>query len=179
MNKKFDFSEIDGVLPAAEKMQERDSMTDALENNYEAVRILSANVEKLENRLSEALPKMDGAVSSLRGASTVTVGEEARKTLEQEGEKICRKMADRMERECARLAGRLATNDRVLISATAFWCMILTVIILSAFFACIIAANSYLFQNALLWKIASCFVGLWILCMIITVFICRKLECSN
>lgn len=133
MNKKIDFSEIDGVLPAAEKMQERDRMTDALENNYEAVRILSANVEKLENRLSEALPKMDGAVSSLRGASTVTVGEEARKTLEQEGEKICRKMADRMERECARLAGRLATNDRVLISATAFWCMILTVIILSAF----------------------------------------------
>lgn len=64
MNKKFDFSEIDGALPTAEKMQERDRMTDALENNYEAVRILSANVEKLENRLSEALPKMDGAVSS-------------------------------------------------------------------------------------------------------------------
>ena len=38
--------------------------------------------------------------------------------------------------------------------------MILIVIILSAFFACIIAANSYLFQNALLWKMASCFVGL-------------------
>ena len=57
--------------------------------------------------------------------------------------------------------------------------MILIVIILSAFFACIIAANSYLFQNALLWKMASCVVGLWILCMIITVFVCRKLECSN
>lgn len=47
----------------------------ALENNYEAVRILSANVEKLENRLSEVLPKMDGAVSSLRGTSTFTVSE--------------------------------------------------------------------------------------------------------
>lgn len=123
MNKKFDFSEIDGALPTAEKMQEQDRIIDALKNNYEAVRILSANVEKLENRLSEALPKMDGAVSSLRGASTVTLGEEARKTLEQEGEKICRKMADRMERECARLAGRLSANDRVLISATAFWCI--------------------------------------------------------
>lgn len=87
MNKKFDFSEIDGALPTAEKMQEQDRIIDALKNNYEAVRILSANVEKLENRLSEALPKMDGAVSSLRGASTVTLGEEARKTLEQEGEK--------------------------------------------------------------------------------------------
>ena len=42
-------------------------------------------MEKLENRLSEALPKMDGAVFPLRGASTVTLGEEARKTLEQGG----------------------------------------------------------------------------------------------
>ncbi len=179
MNKRFDFSKIDEALPTAEKMQERDRMTDALENNYEAVRILNANVEKLENRLSEALPKMDGTISSLREASTVSISEEARKTLEREGEKICRKMADRMESECTRLAGRLSANDRMLISATAFWCMILTVIILSAFFACIIAANSYLFQNALLWKMASCFGGLWILCMIITVFVCRKLECSN
>ena len=62
MNKKFDFSEIDGTLPTAEKMQEQDRIIDALENNYEAVRILSANVEKLENRLSEALPKMDGGL---------------------------------------------------------------------------------------------------------------------
>ena len=54
MNKKFDFSEIDGALPTAEKMQEQDRIIDALKNNYEAVRILSANVEKLENRLSEA-----------------------------------------------------------------------------------------------------------------------------
>ena len=69
MNKKFDFSEIDEALPAAEKMQEQEHIINALENNYEAVRILSANVEKLENRLSEALPKMDGAVSSLRGAA--------------------------------------------------------------------------------------------------------------
>ena len=53
MNKKFDFSEIDGALPTAEKMQEQDRIIDALKNNYEAVRILSANVEKLENRLSE------------------------------------------------------------------------------------------------------------------------------
>ena len=50
MNKKFDFSEIDGALPTAEKMQEQDRIIDALKNNYEAVRILSANVEKLEKQ---------------------------------------------------------------------------------------------------------------------------------
>ena len=154
MNKKFDFSEIDGALPTAEKMQEQDRIIDALKNNYEAVRILSANVEKLENRLSEALPKMDGAVSSLRGASTVTLGEEARKTLEQEGEKICRKMADRMERECARLAGRLSANDRVLISA----------------------ANARLIHSILLWEVLGCTAAFLVVCVTLTIFICRKLR---
>ena len=153
MNKKFDFSEIDGALPTAEKMQEQDRIIDALKNNYEAVRILSANVEKLENRLSEALPKMDGAVSSLRGASTVTLGEEARKTLEQEGEKICRKMADRMERECARLAGRLA-----------------------AAFVCTCAANARLIHSILLWEVLGCTAAFLVVCVTLTIFICRKLR---
>ena len=53
---RFDFSEIDAALPAAEKMQEKDRMADALENNYKAVGILNDKLEKLENRLSEALP---------------------------------------------------------------------------------------------------------------------------
>ena len=124
MNRKFDFSEIDEALPAAEKMQEKDRMAGALENNYEAIRLLNANVEKLESRLSEALPKVDGAVSSLHRASTVSVSEESRQVLEQEGEKICQKMVDRMESECAKLARRFSANERVLISATAFWCMV-------------------------------------------------------
>ena len=176
MNKKFDFSEIDGALPDAEKMQDQDRIIDALENNYEAVRILSANVEKLENRLSEALPKMDGAVSSLRGASKVTVSEEARKTLEQEGEKICRKMADRMESECARLAGRLAANDRVLVSATAFWCMAEAIISFAAAFICTCMANSQFIHSIMLWKILGYTAGFLVLCIVLTIFVCRKLR---
>ena len=176
MNKKFDFSEIDGALPDAEKMQDQDRIIDALENNYEAVRILSANVEKLENRLSEALPKMDGAVSSLHRASKVTVSEEARKTLEQEGEKICRKMADRMESECARLAGRLAANDRVFVSATVFWCMIVTIISLAAAFICTCMANSQFIHSIMLWKIFGYTAGFLVLCVALTIFICHKLK---
>ena len=34
---RFDFSEIDAALPAAERMQEEDRVADALENNYKAV----------------------------------------------------------------------------------------------------------------------------------------------
>ena len=98
---RFDFSEIDAALPAAERMQEKDRLTDALENNYKAVGILSGKVEKLESRLSEILPGLDETVSSLRGASKITIGEDARRTLEQEGEAVCRKMAESINRESA------------------------------------------------------------------------------
>ena len=121
---RFDFSEIDAALPAAERMQEKDRLTDALENNYKAVGILSGKVEKLESRLSEILPGLDETVSSLRGASKITIGEDARRTLEQEGEAVCRKMAESINRESARLLERLSMRDRMVISTTAFWCMI-------------------------------------------------------
>lgn len=124
MNRKFDFSEIDGALPDAEKMQERERMTEALEENCKAVRVLCDRMERLETRLSETLPIVDGAVSSLQQAGRVTVSKESRQALEREGDAICRKMADRMESECSKLIGRLSAGNRVIISSTAFWCMI-------------------------------------------------------
>ena len=99
MNKdRFDFSEIDAAIPAAEKMQQEDRTAVALENNCKAVGILNEKVEKLENSLAEALSALDGAVSSLHKASRVTVGEESRRVLEQEGDAICRKMTETMNK---------------------------------------------------------------------------------
>lgn len=173
---RFDFSEIDAVLPAAERMQEKDRLTDALENNYKAVGILSDKVEKLESRLSEVLPGLDEAVTSLRQASRVTVSEEARRKLEQEGEAICRKMADRIDKESARLLDRLSMRDRVVISATAFWCMIEVIVSLLAASACICMANVRFIHSLMLWKILGCSAALLVICIALTIFICRKLK---
>lgn len=173
---RFDFSEIDAVLPAAERMQEKDRLTDALENNYKAVGILSDRVEKLESRLSEVLPGLDEAVTSLRQASRVTVSEEARRKLEQEGEAICRKMADRIDKESARLLDRLSMRDRVVISATAFWCMIEVIVSLLAASACICMANVRFIHSLMLWKILGCSAALLVICIALTIFICRKLK---
>ena len=73
MSNRFDFSKIDEALPGAEKMQREERLANTLEDNYKAVHALCDMVEKLENRLLEALSEMDGAVSSLRQASKVTV----------------------------------------------------------------------------------------------------------
>lgn len=173
---RFDFSEIDAALPAAERMQEEDRVADALENNYKAVRILGANVEKLENRLSEALPRLDGAVSSLREAGRITVSGEARRTLEREGDAICRKIAGRIDRESAKMLDRLSMRDRVTISDTAFWWLIEAVIFLLAAFICTCMANARFMHSVMLWKMLGGTAGFLALCIALTVFVCHKLK---
>lgn len=173
---RFDFSEIDAALPAAERMQEEDRLTDALGNNYRAVRILCDKVEKLECRLSETLHKLDEAVSSLRGASKITVSEEARRKLEQEGEAICRKMAGMIDWECAELLKRLSMRDRMVISATAFWCMIDVIVSLSLAFILTFMANARFIHSLMLWKILGYSAALLVICIALTIFICHKLK---
>lgn len=173
---RFDFSEIDAALPAAERMREEDRLTDALENNYRAVGILGDKVEKLESRLSEVLPGLDEAVSSLRGASKITIGEEARRTLELEGEAICRKMAGMIDGECAELLGRLSMKDRVVISATAFWCMIEVIVSLLAAFACICMANARFIHSLMLWKVLGYTAGFLVVCVALTILTYHKLK---
>ena len=85
-------------------------------------------------------------------------------------------MADRMERECARLAGRLSANDRVLISATAFWCMVEAIISLAAAFVCTCTANARPIHNTLLWEILGCTIAFLVVCVVLTIFICHKLK---
>ena len=176
MDRKFDFTEMDEALSGAGKIQETERMADALEENYKAVRILSERVERLEGRLSETLTKTDGVVSSLQQASRVTVSEESRQALAREGDAICRKMADRMKSECARMVGRLSGDDRVTISSTAFWCMVETLVSLGAAFACTCAANLHFMHSALLWKMLGCTVLFLVVSIALTIIICWKLK---
>ena len=176
MDRKFDFTEMDEALSGAGKIQETERMTDALEDNYKAVRILSDQMERLEVRLSEALTKTDGVVSSLQQASRVTVSAESRQTLAREGDAICLKIADRLESECARMVGRLSGDDRVTISSTAFWCMVETLVSLGAAFACTCAANLHFMHSALLWKMLGCTVLFLVVSIALTIIICRKLK---
>ena len=129
-------------------MQEQDRIIDALKTIMKLSAFFSANVEKLENRLSEALPKMDWAVSSLLGKRESHSARKRERRFEQEEErKSAGRLPDRMERECARQPDASSANDRVLISATAFWCMVEVIISLAAAFVCTCAANARLIHS--------------------------------
>lgn len=61
--------------------------------------------------------------------------------LEREGEAICRKITDRIDKESEKLLDRLSMRDRVVISATAFWCMMEVIIFLLVAFTGTCIAN--------------------------------------
>ena len=149
-------------------------MTDALENNCKAVGILGERLEILENRFSETLPRIEKAASSLRETDKVTVSEEARKTLEREGEKICCKMADRLRNECAELFDRLSAKDRVVIPCVLFLCMIEVIIFLLFAMISFIVANVRFIHSTILWEITGYITCVTVVFIVLTVFVCRK-----
>ena len=149
-------------------------MTDALENNCRTVGILSERLEMLENRFSETLPKIEKAASSLREIGKVTVSEEARKTLEREGEGICRKVADRLQDECAKLFDRLSAKDRVVIPWVLFLCMIEVIIFLLFAMISFIVANVRFIHSTVLWEIIGYIICVIVVFIVLTVFVYRK-----
>lgn len=155
-------------------LQETARVTDALENNCKAVGILSERLEMLENRFPEALPKIEKAASSPRETDKVTVSEETRKTLEREGERICRKMADRLRNECAGLFDRLSAKDRVVIPWVLFLCMAEVTVFLLAAVVCFIAANVRFIHSTILWEITGYITCIAVAYIVLTVFVCRN-----
>ena len=138
--------------------------------------ILGDRVEKLESRLSEVLPGLDEAISSLGGASKITISAESRRVLEQEGEAICRKMAEGINKESVRLLNHLSMRDCVVISATAFWCMIEVIIFLLAAFICTCMTNAEFIHSLMLWKVLGYSAGFLVVCVALTVFTYHKLK---
>lgn len=155
-------------------LQETARVTDALENNCKAVGILSERLEMLENRFSETLPKIEKAASSPREIGKVTVSEEARKTLEREGEGICRKVADRLQDECAKLFDRLSAKDRVVIPEVLFLCMIEVIIFLLFAMISFIVANVRFIHSTILWEITGYIICVTVVLIVLTVLMCRK-----
>lgn len=155
-------------------LQETARVTDALEKNCKAAGILSERLEMLETEFSEALPKIEKAASSPRETGKVTVSEEAGKTFEREGERICRKMADRLRNECTELFDRLSAEDRAVIPGVLFLCMIEVIIFLLSAIVCFIAANVRFIHSTILWEITGYITCIAVACIVLTVFLCRK-----
>ena len=85
-------------------------------------------------------------------------------------------MAERIDKESARLLERLSMKDRVVISTTAFWCMVEVIVSLLFAFICTCMANARFIHSLMLWKILGYSAGLLAVCIALTIFICHKLK---
>lgn len=74
------------------------------------------------------------------------------------------------------MLNHLSMRDRVVISATAFWCMIEVIIFLLAAFICTCMANTWFIHSVMLWKMLGYTAGFLVVCIALTIFICRKLK---
>lgn len=122
----------------------------------------------------EALPKIEKVLSSLHETGMVTVSGGVRKMLEQDGERACRKMADRLQNECAGLFDRLSAKGRVVIPGVLFLGMVEVTVFLPAAVVCFIAANMRFIHSPILWEVIgyiTCAIAVFI---VLPVFVCRR-----
>ena len=81
----------------------------------------------------------------------MTVGEDSRRVLEQEGDAICRKTTEMIGKEGKKLMDRLSMRDRTIVSTVVFWCMVETVVFVIAALNCTGMVNPQFIQNTKLW----------------------------
>ena len=67
-------------------------------------------------------------------------------------------------------------KHRVVISATAFWCMIEVIVSLLAAFACVFMANARFIHSVMLWKVLGYSAGFLVVCVALTIFTYHKLK---
>ncbi len=132
-------------------------------------------MEKFGRRRSEIQPELDGTVVSLHEASRVAASEEAWRTLEPEGEAICRKMTARVDRGGTKLLGRLFVRDREVISGTTFGWTIVMIIFLLATSICTCMADVRPMHGVVLWNMSRA-AGFPAICVVLNFLLCCKLK---
>lgn len=96
--------------------------------------------------------------------------------LEQDGEGACRKMADRLQNECAGLFDRLSAKGRVVIPGVLLLCMAGVTVFPPVATVCFMAANARFVHGTILWKITGYITCAIVSGIVLPFFMCRGLP---
>lgn len=177
MNNKFDFSEMEEAIQDAGNTQSEAHDSKILENNYTALNTLNHNVEELRKELSTLVPSLNSAAKVVNEASKTTITDETRQQIKKIGEEICNKLTNKLESKGSNIIEQMARQEqRIAIPYITFYCMALSIILFSCFFACIVFANYTIFHLSLLWKVIGLFAVLLIFIITLIVLVCNKLN---
>ncbi len=142
---KFDFTgDIDAAIQTAEKSQEETRLKKFIE--HQEVEQQSASID----RYRKAVEALGERMETVAGKIPQVVAELKR------------------TRDAFRQA------DRIAISTTLFWCLIVLLLFLTSTVVCVFIANEHFLQSPLLWKILGCNAMFLIISLVLTIYICRR-----
>lgn len=142
---KFDFTgDIDAAIQTAEKSQEESRFKQLAE--YKEAEKQSAAIDRYRKAVEALGERMETVAGKIPQMVT--------------------------ELKCTQRAFRQA--DRIAISTTLFWCLIVLLLFLTSTVVCVFIANEHFLQCTLLWKILGCNAIFLIVSLTLTIYICRR-----
>lgn len=142
---KFDFTgDIDAAIQTAEKSLEETRLRQIAE--YKEAEKLSASIDRYRKVVEMLNERMETVAGKIPQVVT----------------------------ELKRTRDAFRQADRIAISTTLFWCLIILLLFLTSTVVCVFVANEYLLQSPLLWKILGCNAIFLIVSLVLTIYICRR-----
>ena len=172
MKKKFDFSA---------EMNDAESIKITPKNEYleEEKRLLDVNAKELASQndnVHEMSINLENLLKFLREYK-LTIAQQTLEQTEKFGQSILDKFLHQIQIKCNETERKIRKADNYIsITHTAFYILIIILVILSSFFAGIIIANAEILHSVLIWKVAICCILMAILGIGITITIQRFLD---
>ena len=172
MKKKFDFSA---------EMSEAESIKNTPKNEYleEEKRLIDVNAKELANlndNVHEMSINLVNLLKFLREYK-LTIAQSTQEQAEEFGQSVLDKFLHQIQIKCNETERKIRKVDSyIFIPHTAFYILIIILVVLSSFFAGIIIANAEILHSVLIWKVAIGCILMAILGIGITITIQRFLD---
>ena len=174
MNKKFDFS---AEIESAEARANREYKERYEEEN----KLLKVNTEELQ-KLNDNIHEMRTGLDKLANEVHYYEYKIASKTLKQVedlGNGLISKLSNELNVQYSEFETRMKKHkdeDRIRVPTRIFYILAICLISLFCFFICTVAANIYLLNSGLLWKIFGWSMGITIVSIGLVVGVPKVLE---
>lgn len=178
MNKeRFDFTEgMASIDRDMESLRKEEQERGSLEKKIETLQTLNKGLDEFVGKLEEVANAFVNAVNAMQVHTQKVIPDKAKDILSKETEKACRKLLDEFERKGSALVERMTRNDRrVSISHISFWCMVVSLVILSSFAVLTIVYNERILHDGWLRNFGFGMVGALLFSIVAVVFIGRKI----
>ena len=174
---KFDFSEeMDKVDRSIDTARRQEAEHVVLEENLEALHELNGRTEELAVAFRKSVETFIMAVDELRRHSQALFSDKAKEEIAQEGERICKRMADALERKGNELIAKLEKADKRISMPQATFCgLLFTLAVLTVFAVVICIYNESNHPDAGIRTITIFTLCVLLLGIAAAIFIGRKL----